>query len=141
MGSYYIPSNKLKGESRILLIFTAKSLIYTAIGGLLGLILYFIFNIVGLKAVGLVLFAAFALLGYGVGTIKFHSNGSDKISKNVGGEPLDKVLFDYINFKKNRKVYTYAVPREEPDYTSASNPLDMLLKKDEKSQNTKEEKR
>ncbi len=32
MGSYYIPSNKLKGESRILLIFTAKSLIYTAVG-------------------------------------------------------------------------------------------------------------
>ena len=27
MGSYYIPSNKLKGESRILYIFTAKSLI------------------------------------------------------------------------------------------------------------------
>ena len=43
MGSYYIPSNKLKGESRILYIFTAKSLIYTGVGGLIGLIFYLIF--------------------------------------------------------------------------------------------------
>ena len=45
MGSYYIPSNKLKGESRILYIFTGKSLIYTAVGGLAGGIFYMIFNL------------------------------------------------------------------------------------------------
>lgn len=142
MGSYYIPSNKLKGESRILLIFTTKSLIYTAIGGLIGLIFYIIFRILGLNTIGLILFVLFALIGYAIGTIKFHSNGSDKISKNVGGEPIDQVIFNYINFKKNRKVYTYAVPREEPDYYTAKNPVDMLLnRKGDKTQYTKEEKR
>ena len=45
MGSYYIPSNNLKGESRILYIFTAKSLIFTAVGAALGLVFYFIFNV------------------------------------------------------------------------------------------------
>lgn len=109
---------------------------------MLGLIFYIIFKIVGLNVVGLILLILFALIGYGIGTIKFHSNGSDKISKNVGGEPVDKVIFSYINFKKNRKVYTYAVPREEPDYTTIANPIDMLLnRKNENSQNTKEEKR
>lgn len=49
MGSYYIPSNKLKGESRILYIFTAKSLIYTGVGGLIGLIFYLFFSACGLK--------------------------------------------------------------------------------------------
>ncbi len=142
MGSYYIPSNKLKGESRILLIFTAKSLIYTAVGGLIGLIFYLIFKIAGLGTVGLILFILLAVIGYLIGTIKFHSNGTDKISKNVGGEPVDRVIFNYINFRKNKKVYTYAVPREEPDYTTAASPIDMLLnKKADKSQNTKEEKR
>ena len=42
MGSYAIPNNKLKGEGRILLIFTTKSLIYTAIGALLGTPIYII---------------------------------------------------------------------------------------------------
>ena len=42
MGSYYIPSNNLKGESRILYIFTAKSLIFTAVGAFIGLIFYFL---------------------------------------------------------------------------------------------------
>ena len=44
MGSYYIPSNNLKGESRILYIFTTKSLLFTAGGAFIGLIFYFIFG-------------------------------------------------------------------------------------------------
>lgn len=142
MGSYYIPSNKLKGESRILLIFTVKSLIYTAVGGLIGLIFYFILSLVGLKTAGIIVLVILALLGYGIGTIKFHSGGSDKISKNVGGEPIDRVIFNYINFKKNKKIYTYSVPREEPDYSSINNPLEILTgKKEENSKQTKEENR
>ena len=38
--SYYVPSNKLKGENRILYIFTGKSLIYTFVGALIGIIFY-----------------------------------------------------------------------------------------------------
>ena len=42
MGTYNLPRN-VKGEGRILFIFTGKSMIYTAIAGALGLIFYFIF--------------------------------------------------------------------------------------------------
>lgn len=49
MGSYYIPSNKLKGETRILVIFTVKSLIFTAIGVIIGLIPFAILNAMNLK--------------------------------------------------------------------------------------------
>ncbi len=117
MGSYYIPSNKLKGESRILYIFTGKSLIYTAVGALIGLIFYGIFSFIGLKIVGIILVLILSVLGYSIATLKF-PNGNSKISKNVGGESLDEIIGKYIMYKKNKKLYTYAIPRKEPDYKS-----------------------
>lgn len=141
MGSYYIPSNKLKGESRILYIFTAKSLIYTGVGGLIGLIFYLIFSACGLKQVGIIILVILAATGYGIGTIKFPSTGTGKIAKNVGGDSVDEVIKNYIIFKKNRKVYTYAVPREEPDYASIPNPLDILNLTGSKDKGTKEERK
>ena len=141
MGSYYIPSNKLKGESRILYIFTAKSLIYTGVGGLIGLIFYLIFSACGLKQVGIIILVILAAIGYGIGTIKVPSTGTGKIAKNVGGDSVDEVIKNYIIFKKNRKVYTYAVPREEPDYASIPNPLDILNLTGSKDKGTKEERK
>lgn len=141
MGSYYIPSNKLKGESRILYIFTAKSLIYTGVGGLIGLIFYLIFSACGLKQVGIIILVILAAIGYGIGTIKFPSTGTGKIAKNVGGDSVDEVIKNHIIFKKNRKVYTYAVPREEPDYASIPNPLDILNLTGSKDKGTKEERK
>ena len=126
MGSYYIPSNNLKGESRILYIFTGKSLIYTAIGGFIGLILYFFIGILlKLKLLGIILAFMLALLGYAIATIKFSTNGNTKLSKNVGGDSIDDVILRYIWFKKNKKVYTYSVERKEPDYTSMMDSLKM----------------
>ena len=42
MGTYYIPRN-VKGETRLLYIFSIKSLITTAIGAFIGFIFYLIF--------------------------------------------------------------------------------------------------
>ena len=53
MATHYIPRN-VKGEGRILYIFTTKALITTAIGGGIGFLLYFIFSIVGIKMVGII---------------------------------------------------------------------------------------
>lgn len=124
MGSYYIPNNKLKGESRILYIFTTKSLIYTAIGGLIGLVFYTILSGMGLKNVGIGILVVLALIGYGIGTIKFPSSGTSKIAKNVGGDAIDTVIMNYIKFNKNKKLYTYAVKRKEPDYSSGNSQSD-----------------
>lgn len=124
MGSYYIPSNNLKGESRILYIFTAKSLIFTAVGAFLGLIFYFIFGILlGIKPVGFILMGVCAIIGYGVATIKIPTAGNSKLAKNVGGDSIDDIILRYILFKKNKKIYTYAIDRKEPDYSS---PMDKL---------------
>jgi len=126
MGSYAIPNNKLKGEGRILFIFTIKSLIFTFVGGLLGVPIYLVLSVVeasgasssaifGPKAVGLLIIAILAAIGYAIGTLKFPTNNS-KLGRNIGGESLDEIVVKYIRFKKNKKIYSYAVPREEPTY-------------------------
>ena len=61
MGTYYIPRN-YRGETRILYIFTVKSLITTAIGALIGALFYFNFALFGMKLVGVILLAFFANL-------------------------------------------------------------------------------
>ena len=126
MGSYYIPNNKLKGEGRILYIFTSKSLIFTAVGAGIGLLLFNIFNMIGLRTIGIICLVIMALIGFGIATIKIPTHGGTTISKNVGGESLNEIIIKYIKFKKNRKIYTYAVERKDQDATGVTNPLTLL---------------
>lgn len=148
MGSYYIPSNKLKGETRILIIFTPKSLIFTAAGAFIGLIFYLILSAVGLKTLGLIIMVIFALIGYAVVSIKVPSNGATRLEKNVGGMTLFDIITTYMIFKKNRKIYSVAVPRKEPDYLSTTNESEKIVdtiigksSKTVKNKSTKEENR
>ncbi len=132
MGSYYIPSNNLKGESRILYIFTAKSLIYTGIGAAVGLLFYFIFGVLlGISILGYIFIGLFAIIGYCIATIQIPSGGNSKLSKNVGGDSIDDIIKRYIVFKKTNKVYSYAVDRKEPDYNSGLSEisLDSIMSK------------
>ena len=117
MGSYYIPSNKLKGESRILYIFTGKSLIYTAVGALIGGIFNMIFSAIGMGTIGIIIMAVFALIGFSIATFKIPNVGNTKISKNVGGDAIDEIIKNYFLFTQNKKVYSYALPRKEKKTT------------------------
>lgn len=141
MGNYYIPSNNLKGEGRILYIFTTKSLIFTAVGAGIGLIFYFIFGVIlGISVLGYILMGICALIGYGIATIKIPTSGSSKLAKNVGGDTIDDIILRYILFKKNKRVYTYAIDRKEPDYTSAIDKISIeaITQKITGTTNTKE---
>lgn len=106
MGTYYIPRN-YKGETRILYIFTVKSLITTAIGALIGSIFFFIFSAMAMKMVGIITMAAFALIGWAVGALKIPTIVAIPITKKIGGEPLGEIIMRYIKFRKSRKIYTY----------------------------------
>lgn len=117
MGSYAIPNNKLKGEGRFLVIFTTKSLIFTAAGALLGTPIYLILSILGYKSIGLIIIAILALIGYLTATIKFPQT-TGKVGRYLAGDTLDEIIIKYIKFKKSRKIYSYAIPRKEPTYSS-----------------------
>ncbi len=106
MGTYYIPRN-YRGESRILYIFTVKSLITTAIAAGVGSVFLFIFRALGMTMVGTIIMGIFALIGYAVGAVKIPTIVGIPITKKVGGEPLGEIILRYIKFKKKRKIYTY----------------------------------
>lgn len=111
MGTYTIPRN-YKGETRLLYIFTTKSLITTAIGALLGSIFLLIFMALGMKMVGVIIMAVFALIGWMVGAIKIPTIVAFPITKKIGGEPLGEIIIRYFKFRKTRKIYTYTKEEE-----------------------------
>lgn len=107
MGTYNLPRS-VKGEGRILFIFTGKSLIYTVIGGVVGLIFYFIFSALKLNMVGLIITAFFALIGFAIGTFKVPDISKFEFTKNTGGESIDDIIVRAIKFKtKGKKIYVY----------------------------------
>jgi len=114
MGTYYIPRN-VKGETRILYIFTVKALITTVAGLLIGALLYFIFMLIGLKTLGIVCMIIFAVIGYGIGMIKIPTLSGIKFTKKIGGEPLSEIILRYMKFLKNKKRYTYVSKTEEEE--------------------------
>ena len=83
MGTYNLPRN-VKGEGRILFIFTTKSLIYTVVAAGVGLLFYFIFSMFNMTIVGIVIVAAFALIGFGIGTLKMPELGKFEFAKKTG---------------------------------------------------------
>lgn len=104
MGTYQIPRN-YRGETRLLYIFTIKSLITTLAGAGIGAIFWLIFSIIGLAKVGLIILAIFALLGYVAGAFKIPTIVGLPVTKKIGGESIYEIVLRYIKFNKNRKIY------------------------------------
>ena len=51
--------------------------------------------------------AFFALVGFAVGALKIPTIVAFPITKKIGGEPIGEIIFRYMKFKKNRKMYVY----------------------------------
>lgn len=107
MNIYEIPRD-YKGESRILFIFSTKGLMYTAIGAAVGLLPYMIFNIIGLKMIGLIFVLAFGGIGFAIGTLKVPDSKKFSLTEKTGGEAIDDVIKRWIKFKRGKnKIYVY----------------------------------
>lgn len=106
MGTYQIPRN-YRGESRILYIFTVKSLITTAVGAMVGGVFFLIFKSINMNPIGIGFMAFFALVGYALGALKVPTIVMFPITKRIGGEPIGEIIMRYMKFKKNKKIYTY----------------------------------
>lgn len=107
MKSYYIPRN-YKGEGRILYIFSTKAIIYTAVGVGIGLIFYFILNLLRLTTLGIIIAVIFGAIGFAIGTFKVPEMKNFEITKKTGGENIDDIIKRWIMFKrKKNKIYVY----------------------------------
>lgn len=114
MAIHEIPRN-VKGEGRILMIFSTKSLIYTCVTGGVGLIFYYLFgSLMGLTWLGIGIALIFAAIGFVVGTFKIPDTNGTEITRKLGGEDIDKAFLRWLKFKKkNNVIYTYLGTDEE----------------------------
>ena len=113
MGTYNLPRS-VKGEGRILFIFTGKSMLYTVIAGIFGLLFYFIFSLMGFTMVGIIITVVFAFIGFIIGTLKVPNLAKFKFTQKTGGENIDEIIKRAIKFKlKGKKIYIYK--EEEKD--------------------------
>ena len=107
MRTYEIPRN-YKGESRILYIFSTKALIYTIVGMGIGLIFYFILNMIGMQFVGILFDVICGAIGFSIGTFKIPDNKKFEFARKTGGENIDDVAKRWIKFKqKKNRVYVW----------------------------------
>ena len=107
MGRTYNVPRSAKGESRILYIFTVKSLIVTIAFALVGLIPYFILDAVGLTTPGIVVIVVFAAIGYALMTLKIPDAPIMGKLRKAGGEQLGDIVWRTITFSKRKKIYVY----------------------------------
>lgn len=113
MGTYNLPRS-VKGEGRILFIFTGKSMIYTVVGGGIGLVFYYICSLMNAHVVGIGITITLALIGFAIGTLKMPNIAKFDFTKKTGGENIDDIIKRAIKFKtKGKKIYIYK--EEEKD--------------------------
>ncbi len=102
MGTYRVPRNT-KGESRILVIFSTKALIYTIVGVVIGYMINLLLSFFGIGSVGYVIMAVLALLGFSIATFKIPNIGSIPALSVIAGESIDEIIIRYIKYKMNKK--------------------------------------
>lgn len=107
--AYQIPRN-VKGEGRILFIFSTKALIYTAIGAGIGLVIAWLLGKTGMGAIRYIAVAIPALIGFTIGTFKIPNISAFEVTRKTAGENIDDVILRWLKFKiKNKKkIYIYS---------------------------------
>ena len=101
-------------SGRILMIFTTKSLIYSCLGALVGLVFYFLFKSFGFNLAGLIAVLIFALIGFGIATLKMPETNSFELTRKTGGEKIDDIIFRAIKFKlRGKRIYVYTKEDKE----------------------------
>ena len=107
MGRTYNVPRSAKGETRILYVFTVKSLISTIVFAAIGLIPYALFAAIGLTTAGIVSVVIFAAIGYAIMSLKIPDSQVVGKLRKAGGEQLGDILWRTITFSKRKKIYVY----------------------------------
>lgn len=113
--TYYVPRS-VKGESRILYIFTTKSFIFTLVAGIIGAGVWFIISnlleIDSLVAM-LICILIFGVIGYLLGTLKIPDSPMMGKFRKAGGEYISDIIVRFITLRYRKKIYLYNYNRKE----------------------------
>ena len=107
MGRTYTVPRSVKGESRILYIFTFKSMITTLIGAMVGFIPFLFLSAINQGMVAMITVGGFAVVGYLIGTLTIPDTPVVGKLRKAGGEKITDIILRAITFKNRRKIYVY----------------------------------
>lgn len=107
MGNTYTVPRKVKGESRILMIFSVKSLIATIIGAVIGILPALLIYSLGLDGIAVGCVVLFAAIGFGMVTLKIPDSAVVGKFRKAGGEIVGDILFRTLTFNTKKKIYIY----------------------------------
>lgn len=107
MGKTYSVPRSVKGESRVLYIFSIKSLLFTIAFGFIGLILGYLLSAIGIGSALIITTVVFAAIGFGIGALSIPDSPIVGNLRKAGGEPISDILFRTITFSKRKKLYIY----------------------------------
>ena len=107
-GPYNIPRDT-KGEGRILMVFSVKAFIATAIGVGIALVTVFpLFAMLNLKLVGWICLLIFGAIGFVITTFKIPESNNVEVLKKTAGESIYDIIFRWFKFKmKKNRIYVY----------------------------------
>ena len=98
------------------MIFSTKSLIWTAGAALVGFIIFQILKMIGLTTPGMVVLVVCSVAGFVIGTCKMPAIDSFKLTRQTAGENIDDIIKRAIKFKlKRNRIYVYAKEEKEDD--------------------------
>lgn len=112
-GSYYVPRS-VKGESRILYIFSVKALIVTLIFALLGFVVYrLIATVIDIALIpGIIIIVVFGAIGYALTSLTIPDIPQMGVLRKAGGENIGNMLVRLFTFKRKKKLYLYGYKRK-----------------------------
>lgn len=109
--TYYVPRS-VKGESRLLYIFTIKSFVITVAFGLVGAGIWYLGSKFGLGLIpGVMITAIFGGIGFGFATLKIPDVPFMGKFRKAGGENLSDICFRFLTFGRKKKIYVYNINR------------------------------
>lgn len=112
-GSYYVPRS-VRGESRILYIFTIKSFAITLAFGLIGWLISYLIGLVvpmGIVAT-LIVIGIFGGIGYALASVTIPDIPMMGPLRKAGGENIGAMIIRALTFKNKKKIYLYNYKRE-----------------------------
>ena len=110
--TYYVPRS-VKGETRLLYIFTVKSFVSTVAIGLIGAGIWYLgatFFKMGIVP-GIIITVLFGGIGYCFGTLKIPDIPIMGRFRKAGGENLSDISFRFLTFGRKKKIYVYNLNR------------------------------
>ena len=108
MGRTYTVPRSAKGETRLLYIFTLKSMLTTILGALIGFVgPNLIFTIIGQSTIGVISVGVCGVIGYLIGILTIPDSPIVGKLRKAGGEKITDIIIRAITFKKRRKIYVY----------------------------------